>query len=56
MKNPKTTVAGYLILLAAVATVAAHLLTGAGLGQTDIGAVVAAVTGLGLIGASDGGH
>lgn len=56
MKNPKTTIAGYLILLASVATVAAHLLSGAGLGQADIGAVVAAVSGLGLIGASDGGH
>jgi hypothetical protein len=56
MKNPKTTVAGYLILLASVATVAAHLLSGSGLGQTDIAAVVTAITGLGLIGASDGGH
>lgn len=56
MKNPKTTIAGYLVVLAAVATVAAHLLSGAGLGQSDIAALVAAVTGLGLIGASDGGH
>lgn len=56
MKNPKTTIAGYLILLASVVTVAAHVLTGAGLSQADLGAVVAAISGLGLIGASDGGH
>ena len=56
MKNPKTTIAGYLVLLAAVATVAAHVLSGAGLGTADIGAVVAAVSGLGLINASDGSH
>jgi hypothetical protein len=56
MKNPKTTIAGYLILLASVATVAAHLLTGAGLGQGDIAAVVGAISGIGLIGAADGGH
>lgn len=56
MKNPKTTIAGYLILAASLATVAAHLLSGAGFGASDIGAVVTAVGGLGLVGASDGGH
>lgn len=56
MKNPKTTIAGYLMVLAAVATVVAHVLSGSGLGQTDIAAVVAAIGGLGLINASDGGH
>jgi hypothetical protein len=56
MKNPKTTIAGYLLLLASVATVAAHLLGGSGLGQADIAAVIGAIGGLGLVGASDGGH
>lgn len=56
MKNPKTTIAGYLVLLAAVATVAAHVLSGSGIGSADIGAVVAAISGIGLINSGDGGH
>ena len=56
MKNPKTTIAGYLILAASVITVVAHVLAGGGLTQADIGAVLGAISGIGLIGASDGGH
>lgn len=55
MNNPKTTIAGYLVLLAAVVTVAAHFMSG-GLTNADWSALVAALTGAGLIGASDGGH
>lgn len=55
MKNPKTTIAGYLVLLASIATVAAHVLTG-GITSADLAAIPAALTGIGLIGSSDGGH
>ena len=56
MKNPKTTIAGYLVLAASIVTVVAHFLTAGSLNQTDMAAVIAAIAGLGLIGASDGGH
>lgn len=52
MKNWKTTTAGVLTLLGALAYGAAKFLNGE---TPDLGAVLAAITGLGLIGASDGG-
>ena len=55
MSNPKTTIAGYLVLLAAMATVAAHVLTGS-VSLADFGAILPALTGIGLIAAKDGGH
>lgn len=55
MSNPKTTIAGYLLLAASVFTLAAHLLTG-NIGAADFSLVMTGLTGLGLIGASDGGH
>ena len=55
MQNKKTTISGYLILLASLATLVAHFLT-TGLSGVDVTAVVTAVTGIGLISAQDGGH
>lgn len=55
MDNKKTTIAGYLILAASLATVVAHALTG-GLGAADFAAVISGLTGIGLIAAKDGGH
>ena len=54
MKNPKTTIVGYLLLLAAVVQVVVGLLSGT-VDTISIQHVIEAVTGLGLIGASDGG-
>lgn len=56
MTNPKTTIAGYLVLAATLLTVVAHLLTGVGLSGADLAAIPAALAGIGLIAASDGGH
>jgi hypothetical protein len=58
MKNPKTTVAGYLTLAIAILTTVYHVLTGgfSAIGSQDIPAVLAALAGIGLISASDGGH
>lgn len=55
MNNPKTTIAGYLVVAGAVLTVVAHVLTG-GLTQADFSAVMAALAGIGLVFAADGGH
>lgn len=55
MTNPKTTIAGYLLLAASVLTLAAHGLTG-NLGAGDLSLVMTGLTGVGLIGARDGGH
>lgn len=55
MSNPKTTIAGYLVLAAAVLTVAAHVLTGT-VSSADFAAILPAITGLGLIAGKDGGH
>lgn len=56
MKNPKTTIAGYLVLLGSLSTVGAHLMTGQGLSVQDLMAVVTALAGVGLVLSSDGGH
>lgn len=55
MNNPKTTVAGYLLLGAAVLTLAGHLVAG-GLGANDVINLMAALGGLGLVCARDGGR
>lgn len=55
MNNPKTTIAGYLTLVAAVTVLVSHLLTG-GLVTGDITAVMGAAAGVGLIMGRDGGH
>ena len=55
MSNPKTTIAGYLILVSSIITFVAHFLSGT-VGQADFGLVLSALTGLGLVAASDGGH
>jgi len=58
MRNPKTTIAGYLALAIAILTTAQHVLTGGfgALGAQDLPAIMAALAGVGLIAASDGGH
>ncbi len=56
MKNPKTTVAGYAILLGSVAyAVAAYLKTGT-LDLETFKSVLGALSGTGLIMSQDGGH
>ncbi len=55
MQNPKTTMAGYLVLGASILSLAAKFVGGG----VDVGAiqeVLAALAGLGLISARDGGH
>lgn len=55
MLNPKTTVLGYIIIAGAVAKLILDLLHGAPV-ESDIGAIVAALAGAGLVVAKDGGH
>lgn len=55
MTNPKTTVAGVLVLAASVLTVAVSFLKTGTITTEAMGPVLAALTGLGLIGARDGG-
>ena len=55
LANPKTTAAGYLLIVAAVATAGSHFLTG-GLTSADLSAVLAALAGIGLVMSKDGGH
>lgn len=55
LRNPKTTAYGYLVLIAAVATLLAHAM-GDGLSVTDIAHLGEALAGVGLIAARDGSH
>lgn len=55
MTNPKTTYAGYAMLLSALAYLGAHFLAGT-LSMMDVQAVFAALGGVGLIAAKNGGH
>ena len=55
MKNTKTTIAGFLTLGAAVLSVVAAVLGGGDIGSVLTQVLVPALTGIGLIGASDGG-
>lgn len=55
LSNPRTTIPGYLLLLASVATVVAHLL-GGGVTNADWTSVMGGLVGIGLIGSKDGGH
>ncbi|MEK6710589.1 MAG: hypothetical protein AABZ64_08415 [Nitrospinota bacterium] len=55
MQNPKTTLAGYLVLGASALSFAARLLAG-GLAAAALQDLLAALAGLGLISAKDGGH
>ena len=55
MRNPKTTLPGYLVLAASMLSLAAKLLAG-GLDAAAIQDILAALAGIGLIGAHDGGH
>lgn len=53
MANPKTTIGGYLLVLAAVMSSIAKLIAGQ-LPDTNDGAML--ISGIGLIMAKDGGH
>ncbi|MBI3126729.1 MAG: hypothetical protein HYZ11_03900 [Candidatus Tectomicrobia bacterium] len=55
MLNPKTTLPGYLILAASVLSFAAKILAG-GVDAAAIQDILAALAGIGLISARDGGH
>lgn len=55
MQNPKTTLPGYLVLGASALSFAARLLSG-GLDAGAIQDLLAALAGVGLISAKDGGH
>jgi hypothetical protein len=55
VNNPKTTIAGYMMLVASLLMVVAHGLNGS-LGAADFTALVGAAGGVGLISAKDGGH
>lgn len=55
LSNPRTTIPGYLLLLASAATLVAHLL-GGGVTSADWTSVMSGLVGIGLIAAKDGGH
>ena len=55
LSNPKTTIAGYLLLVGSAATLVAHLL-GGGVTSADWTAVMSGLAGIGLIASADGGH
>ena len=57
MKHPKTTTTGILTLAIAILTLAQHVVSGGfqAIGAQDIPAIMAALAGIGLITASDGG-
>lgn len=55
MNEPKTTIAGFLTLGAAVLSVVAAVLTGGDIGSVLTNVFVPALAGVGLIGARDGG-
>lgn len=55
MNNPKTSIPGWLLLVASVLTLAAHAWSGS-IGASDFPTILTALTGVGLIGSKDGGH
>lgn len=56
MNNPKTTIMGGLVVLGALAQIAVHWMSGTTTGISEhITEIVAALAGLGLIAAKDGG-
>ena len=55
MKNPKTTISGYLVLTVSILSLVTHWMNGT-FGAQDVQAVLGALGGVGLIVASDGGH
>lgn len=56
MRNPKTTIVGYLALVSAVCTLLIHSLSGAGLNLDDLLVLSQALAGVGLIAGRDGSH
>lgn len=55
ISNPKTTLMGYLAVLASVTTFIVHLHAGT-VSQSDTTELLGAVAGIGLVAAKDGGH
>lgn len=56
MNNPKTTIAGYLSIAAAIITMISHLLTGDITGAFSPATFGSAIAGVGLVTAKDGNH
>lgn len=56
MKNPRTTIAGYLVIAGALAYGVAHFLSTGTIDAETLKAVVTAVAGTGLVAGADGGH
>lgn len=57
LSNPRTTIIGYLLVIAAVLQIAVHVMTGTFSGISEhITEIITALTGVGLIAAKDGGH
>lgn len=56
MKNPKTTIAGYLVIAGAVLYGIARFLQTGNIDANTLNAVVAALAGTGLVAGADGGH
>ena len=54
MNHPKTTIAGYLVVAAAVISFIAKFMSG-GIDATAIQEIIAALAGVGLVASSDGG-
>ena len=54
-KNPRTTLAGYIVCLGAVAYIIVHAIQG-NISMNDLIALGGIVAGAGLISAHDGGH
>jgi len=54
MNHPKTTIAGYLVVAAAVLSFAAKFMSG-GIDVSAIQEIIGALAGIGLVASSDGG-
>ena len=56
MSNPKTTILGYLAIIAALAKILTDLLSGNGFSASDVNTLLVGLAGAGLVAARDGGH
>jgi hypothetical protein len=56
MKNPKTTIAGYMLIVGGVFTIIAHFLSNGSVSMADLNSLIVIIGGGGLVAASDGGH
>jgi hypothetical protein len=53
MKNPKTTIVGWLAIIGAITTISSKIINGQVLDANDLAAAATALTGIGLIFAAD---